>query len=176
VTLPRRNFLHLAAGAAATPTVWRNARAQSYPSRPVHLIIGYLPGGSADMTARIFGQLLSDRLGQQFVVESRAGGSTNIATEAVVRAAPDGYTLLLASPANATNVALYDKLNFDFLRETEPVGGLIRFPTGSIARSTPFSPTRRPRRGSPRSARRCFPAHPPISASSSPTKPRSGAK
>ena len=90
------------------------ARAETYPSRPVRLIIGYLPGGSADMTARLFGQWLSDRLGQQVVVESRAGASTNIATEAVVRAAPDGYTLLLASPANATNAALYDKLNFEF--------------------------------------------------------------
>jgi tripartite-type tricarboxylate transporter receptor subunit TctC len=126
--LPRRKFLHVAAGAAALPAVWRTARADSYPSRPVHLIIGYLPGGSADMTARLFGQLLSERLGQQFIVESRAGGSTNIATEAVVRAVPDGYTLLIASPANATNASLYDKLNFDFIRDIEPVAGLIRFP------------------------------------------------
>ena len=109
------------------PTVLRTARADTYPSRPVHLIIGYLPGGSADMTARLFGQWLSERLNQQFVVESRSGGSTNIATEAVIRAAPDGYTLLLASPANATNASLYDKLNFEFLREVEPVAGLIRF-------------------------------------------------
>jgi tripartite-type tricarboxylate transporter receptor subunit TctC len=94
----------------------------------VHLIIGYLPGGSADMTARLFGQWLSERLGQQFIVESRAGASTNIATEAVVRAAPDGYTLLLPWPANATNASLYDKLNFDFLNDIEPVAGLIRFP------------------------------------------------
>jgi tripartite-type tricarboxylate transporter receptor subunit TctC len=122
--LPRRKFLHLAAGAVTMPVV---ARADIYPSRPVHLIIGYLPGGSADMTARLFGQWLSERLGQQFVVESRAGGSTNIATEAVIRAQPDGYTLLLASPANATNAALYDKLNFEFLREVVPVAGLIRF-------------------------------------------------
>ena len=93
----------------------------------MHLIIGYLPGGSADMTARLFGQWLSDRLGQQVVVESRAGASTNIATEAVVRAAPDGYTLLLASPANATNAALYDKLNFEFLRDVVPIAGQIRF-------------------------------------------------
>ena len=106
MTLPRRKFLHLAASAAAVPALPYIARAETYPSRPIHLIIGYLPGGSADMTARLFGQWLSDRLGQQIVVESRAGASTNIATEAVVRAAPDGYTLLLASPANATNAAL----------------------------------------------------------------------
>ena len=126
--LPRRKFLHLAVGAAALPIMSRIASADAYPSRPVHLIIGYLPGGSADMTARLFGQLLSERLGQQFIVESRAGGSTNIATETVVRAVPDGYTLLIASPANATNASLYDKLNFDFIRDIEPVAGLIRFP------------------------------------------------
>jgi len=125
MALPRRKFLRLAAGAVAMPAL---ARADTYPSRPVHLIIGYLPGGSADMTARLFGQWLSDRLGQQVVVESRAGASTNIAAEAVVRAAPDGYTLLLVSPANATNAALYDKLSFDFLRDIDPVAGLIRFP------------------------------------------------
>jgi tripartite-type tricarboxylate transporter receptor subunit TctC len=123
----RRRILHLAAGAAAAPALPYVARADTYPSRPVHLIIGYLPGGSADMTARFFGQWLSDRLGQQIVIESRAGGSTNIATEAVIRAAPDGYTLFLASPANATNAALYDKLNFEFLRDVEPIAGLIRF-------------------------------------------------
>jgi tripartite-type tricarboxylate transporter receptor subunit TctC len=126
--LSRRKFLRLAAGTMTVPAVLRAARADAYPSRPVHLIIGYLPGGSADMTARLFGQWLSERLGQQFVVESRAGASTNIATEAVVRAPPDGYTLLLPSPANATNASLYDKLNFDFLNDIEPVAGLIRFP------------------------------------------------
>jgi tripartite-type tricarboxylate transporter receptor subunit TctC len=123
----RRRVLHLAAGAAAAPALPYVARADTYPSRPVHLIIGYLPGGSTDMTARFFGQWLSDRLGQQFVIESRAGASTNIATEAVIRAAPDGYTLFLASPANATNASLYDKLNFEFLRDVEPIAGLIRF-------------------------------------------------
>src|ERR1700691_2356007 len=128
MTLPRRTFLELAAAAAALPTLSRVAGAQAYPSRPVHLIIGYLPGGSADLTARLFGQWLSDRLGQQFIVESRAGGSTNIATEAVINAPPDGYTLLLASPANATNAALYENLNFVFTRDVEPVAGLIRFP------------------------------------------------
>jgi tripartite-type tricarboxylate transporter receptor subunit TctC len=126
--LSRRKVLRLVAGGVAMPAVLRAARADAYPSRPVHLIIGYLPGGSADMTARLFGQWLSERLGQQFVVESRAGASTNIATEAVVRAPPDGYTLLLPSPANATNASLYDKLNFDFLNDIEPVAGFIRFP------------------------------------------------
>ena len=125
--MERRRFLHLAVGAAAVPVLPHIAGAETYPSRPVHLIIGYLPGGSADMTARLFGQWLSDRLGQQVVVESRAGASTNIATEAVIRATPDGYTLFLASPANATNASLYDKLNFEFLRDVEPVAGLIRF-------------------------------------------------
>jgi tripartite-type tricarboxylate transporter receptor subunit TctC len=126
--LSRRKVLRLVASGAAMPAVLRAARADTYPSRPVHLIIGYLPGGSADMTARLFGQWLSERLGQQFVVESRAGASTNIAAEAVVRAPPDGYTLFLPSPANATNAALYEKLNFDFLNDIEPVAGLIRFP------------------------------------------------
>jgi tripartite-type tricarboxylate transporter receptor subunit TctC len=128
MTFSRRRFLHLAAGSAAVPALPHIARADAYPSRPIHLIIGYLPGGSADMTARLFGQWLSDRLGQQVVVESRAGASTNIATEAVARAAPDGYTLLLVSPANATNASLYERLNFDFLRDIDPVAGLIRFP------------------------------------------------
>jgi tripartite-type tricarboxylate transporter receptor subunit TctC len=131
VRVPRRRFLAAAAAGIALPFVARaqaQTQAQNYPARPVHLIIGYLPGGSADMTARLFGQWLSDRLGQQFVVESRAGASTNIATEAVIRAAPDGYTLLLSAPANATNVALYDKLAFDFINDTAPVAGLVRFP------------------------------------------------
>jgi len=104
------------------------ARAQTYPSRPVRLIIGYPPGGSADVTARLMGQWLSERLGQPFVIESRPGAGTNIATEAVVRAAPDGYTLLLVAPANAINASLYDKLNYDFIRDIAPVAGLIRFP------------------------------------------------
>src|SRR6478752_6121554 len=126
--LPRRRFLHLAAGAAALPTASRFAWAQAYPSRPVRLIIGYPPGGSADITARLTGQWLSERLGQPVVIESRPGAATNLATEAVVRASPDGYTLLLVAPANAINATLYDKLNFDFLRNTEPVAGIIRFP------------------------------------------------
>jgi len=128
MTLARRDFLRVAAAAAALPGAPHVARADTYPSRPVHLIIGYTPGGSADMTARLFGQWLSQRLGQQFVVESRPGGATNIATEQALRAAPDGYTLYLASPAAATNPALFAKLNFDFIRESTPVAGLILFP------------------------------------------------
>src|SRR5258708_2071314 len=125
---PRRRFLHLAAGAALLPAVSRNAKAQNYPARPIRLIVGYTPGGSADLTSRLMGQWLSERLGQSFIVENRPGGGTNIATEAVVRAPPDGYTLLLAAPANAINATLYDKLNFNFLRDVEPVAGIIRFP------------------------------------------------
>jgi tripartite-type tricarboxylate transporter receptor subunit TctC len=127
---PRRQFLQLAAGVAALPLMSGNASAQAYPSRPVRLVIGYTPGGSADLTARLMGQWLSEKLGQSFVIENRPGGGTNIATEAVVRAQPDGYTLLLAAPANAINATLYDKdkLNFNFLRDVEPVAGIIRFP------------------------------------------------
>ena len=124
----RRQFLRLALGAAALSPASRMANAQAYPSRPVRLVIGYTPGGSADLTARLMGQWLSERLGQSFVIENRPGGGTNIATESVVRAAPDGYTLLLAAPANAINATLYDKLNFDFLRDIEPIAGIIRFP------------------------------------------------
>jgi tripartite-type tricarboxylate transporter receptor subunit TctC len=124
----RRRFLHMSAGAAALAAASRTARAQTYPARPVRLIIGYPPGGSADITARLMGQWLSERLGQQFVIESRPGAGTNIATEAVVRAAPDGYTLLLVAPANAINATLYDKLNYNFIRDIAPVAGLIRFP------------------------------------------------
>jgi len=126
--LPRRSFLSLAAGAAALPVVSRTAKAQTYPARPLRMIIGYPPGGSADITARLTGQWLSERLGQPVVIESRPGAATNLATEAVVRAAPDGYTLLLVAPANAINATLYDKLNFDFLRDIVPVAGIIRFP------------------------------------------------
>jgi tripartite-type tricarboxylate transporter receptor subunit TctC len=126
--LPRRQFLRLAAGAAALPAVARIAKAQTYPTRPLRMIIGYPPGGSADITARLTGQWLSERLGQPVVIESRPGAATNLATEAVVRAAPDGYTLLLVAPANAINATLYDKLNFNFLHDIAPVAGIIRFP------------------------------------------------
>src|SRR5260370_701092 len=125
---PRRQFLQLAAGAAALPAALRSARAQAYPAKPVRFIIGYTSGGSADITARLMGQWLSERLGQSFIVESRPGAGTNIATEAVVRAQPDGYTLLLVAPANAINAALYDKLSYNFIRDIAPVAGLIRFP------------------------------------------------
>ena len=128
MNLPRRRFLRLAAATAALAPLSIPARAQSYPSRPLRMIIGYPPGGSADITARLIAQWLSERLGQPVVVESRPGGGTNIATEAVVRAPPDGYTLLLVAPANAINATLYDKLNYNFIRDIAPVAGLIRFP------------------------------------------------
>ena len=126
--LPRRTFLHLAAGAAALPALSRIAWAQAYPSRPVRIIVGFAPGGSSDITARLIGQWLSERLGQQFVIDNRPGGGTNIGTEAVVRAPPDGYTLLLATAANAVNATLYDKLNFNFIRDIAPVAGIMRVP------------------------------------------------
>src|SRR5262245_34386807 len=115
--LPRRNFLHLAAGAAALPAVSRIARAQSYPSRPVRWIVGYGPGGPNDTLARLIGQWLSERLGQPFVIENRPGAGTNIATEAAVRAQPDGYTLIQVSPPAAINATLYEKLNFNVIRD-----------------------------------------------------------
>src|SRR5262249_23463850 len=121
--LPRRNFLHLAASAAALPAVLRIASAQTYPARPVRLIIGYAPGAPADTTARLMAQWLSERLGQSVVVESRPGGGTNIATEAVVRAPADGYTLLMVGTAQAINATLYNKLNFHFIRDITPVAG-----------------------------------------------------
>src|SRR5215470_10883337 len=138
--LPRRQFLHLAAGAAALPALSRTARAQVYPSRPVRLIFGYASGGSADVTARIMGQWLTERLGQPVIVESRPGAGSNIGTEAVVRAAPDGYTLLLVAPANAINATLYDKLNYDFLRDIEPIASLIRF--GNVMEVNPAVPVK----------------------------------
>src|SRR5262245_19536157 len=111
--LPRRQFLHLAAGAAALPAVTRTAWAQAYPARPVRIIVGFAAGGPADILARLMGQWLSERLGQPFVIENRPGGGGNIGTEAVVRAPADGYTLLLVATANAINATLYDRLNFD---------------------------------------------------------------
>jgi tripartite-type tricarboxylate transporter receptor subunit TctC len=126
--LPRRNFLHLAAGAAALPAVSRVAWAQSYPSRPVRVIVPFAPAGDTDLVARLIGQWLSERLGQPFIIDNRPGAGTNIGTEAVVRSAADGYTLLLASPPAAINATLYDKLNFVFLRDIAPVAGVIRAP------------------------------------------------
>jgi tripartite-type tricarboxylate transporter receptor subunit TctC len=125
--LPRRKFLHLAAGAAALPTMSRIAQAQAYPTRPVRIIAATGPGGAPDILARLIGQWLSERLGQQFVTENRPGGGNNIGTEAVVRAPPDGYTLLLVDPTASINATLYDKLNFNFVRDIAPVAGIIRF-------------------------------------------------
>jgi tripartite-type tricarboxylate transporter receptor subunit TctC len=122
---PRRTFLHLAA-AALLPAVSDVARAQSYPSRPVHIIVGFAPGGGTDIMARLIGSWLSNRLGQQVVVENRPGAGTNIATEAVVRAPADGYTLLLVCLPNAINATLYDKLKFNFVRDIAPVAGIAR--------------------------------------------------
>jgi tripartite-type tricarboxylate transporter receptor subunit TctC len=122
----RRQFLQLAAGAAALPAVSKIAQAQAYPTRPVHLIVGFAPGGSTDITARLIGQWLSERLGQSVVVENRPGAGTNIATEAVVRSPPDGYTLLMVAPSATINVTLYDKLNFVFLRDIAPVASVVR--------------------------------------------------
>jgi tripartite-type tricarboxylate transporter receptor subunit TctC len=124
--LLRRTFLGLAAGAAALPLTSRIARAQAYPSRPVRLLVGYAPGGVTDIAARLIGAWLSDRLGQQFVIENRTGASSNIATGTVARAAPDGYTLLLASTSNAFNASLYDRLDFDFIRDLAPVASIAR--------------------------------------------------
>jgi tripartite-type tricarboxylate transporter receptor subunit TctC len=126
--LPRRRFLCLAAGAAALPAVSRIARAQTYPTQPVRLIVGFAAGGAADITARLIGQWLSERLGQPFVIENRPGAGGNIGTEAVVNASPDGYTLLLVNPGSAINATLYDKLNYNFIRDIAPVAGIIRVP------------------------------------------------
>jgi tripartite-type tricarboxylate transporter receptor subunit TctC len=128
VKLARRQFLYLATGAAALPVVSRSARAQAYPTRPVRIIVPYAPGGAPDIIARLIGPWLSARLGQPFVIENRPGGGNNIGTEAVVRAPPDGYTLLLVSTTNAINATLYDKLNFVFLRDIAAVAGISSLP------------------------------------------------
>jgi tripartite-type tricarboxylate transporter receptor subunit TctC len=124
--LPRRNFLHLAAAGAALPVVPRIAWAQAYPTRPVRLIVPIAPGGATDILARLIGQWLSERLGQVFIIDNRPGAGSNVGTEAVVRAPADGYTLLLCSVTDAINATLYDKLNFNFIRDIAPVAGLIR--------------------------------------------------
>jgi tripartite-type tricarboxylate transporter receptor subunit TctC len=128
MTLPRRRFLRLAAGAAALPGISRLAWAQSYPTRPVRLIVGFAAGGASDILARLLGQWLSERLGQQFVIENRPGAGTNIATEAVARAPPDGYTLLFVSVSSVINATLYDRLTFNFIRDITPVAGIVRQP------------------------------------------------
>jgi tripartite-type tricarboxylate transporter receptor subunit TctC len=124
----RRKFLHLVAGAAALPAVSRVATAQAYPARPVRIVVGLTAGSASDIVARLVAQWLSERLGQQFIVENRPGAGTNIAAEAVVRSAPDGYTLLLAASPNAINASLYDKLSFNFIRDIAPVAAISREP------------------------------------------------
>ena len=126
--LPRRKFLRLAAGAATLPAISRFAWAQAYPARPVRLIIGYPPGSGPDINARLIGQWLSERLGQPFVIDNRPGAGSNIGTEAVVRAPAEGYTLLIAASANASNATLYDKLDFNFIRDIAPVASFTRAP------------------------------------------------
>ena len=126
--LPRRRFLHLAAGAAALPALPRTARAQTYPTRPVRIIVTATTGGANDIVARLMGQWLSERLGQSFIVENRPGGGSNTGTEVVVRAQPDGYTLLLVDSSATINATLYDKLSFNFIRDIAPVAGIVRFP------------------------------------------------
>ena len=126
--LPRRNFLHLAAGAAALPAISRIARAQAYPTRPVHWVVGYTPGGGNDIFARLMGQWLQERFGQPFVIENRPGAGCNIATEVVVNTPADGYTLLLVNFANASNASLYSNLKFNFIRDIAPVAGIVRVP------------------------------------------------
>ena len=125
---PRRRFLHLAMGAVALPTVLRSARAEAYPTRPVRIIVAQAPGSGSDIGARLMGQWLSERLGQQFVVENRPGAGGNVGTEAVVRAPPDGYTILLVVSSNTVNATLYDKLNFSFIRDIAPVAGIYIVP------------------------------------------------
>jgi tripartite-type tricarboxylate transporter receptor subunit TctC len=126
--LPRRRFLHLAAGAAALPIAFRRARAQTYPARPVRLIVGFPPGGTSDVLARLIGEWLSERLGQRFIVENRPGAASNTAVEAVVKSPPDGYTLLMISTVNAINATLYGNLNFDLTRDLAPVANIMRLP------------------------------------------------
>jgi tripartite-type tricarboxylate transporter receptor subunit TctC len=128
MTLPRRTLLHLAAGAAALPVLPRAASAQTYPSRPVRIVVPFPAGGNTDVLARLVAQWLSERLAQPFVIENRPGAGTNIGVEAVVRAAPDGYTLLITTPASTINVTLYDKLSFNFVRDIAPIAAVVRTP------------------------------------------------
>src|SRR5271155_3896467 len=136
----RRHVLHLSAGAAALPAVLRVAWADTYPSRPVHIIAGYAAGGATDISARLMGQWLTDRLGQQFVIDNRPGASSNIGTELVVRAPPDGYTLLQVGLTNAINATLFDKLNFDFIRDIAPVASTMR--TTNVMEVNPSFPAK----------------------------------
>jgi tripartite-type tricarboxylate transporter receptor subunit TctC len=159
VKLARRKLLHLAAGAAALPAVSRVVQAQTYPVKPVRLMNGFAAGGTADIFARLMGQWLSERLGQQFLTENRTGAASNIATEAVIRAPADGYTLLLATPANVINATLYEKLSYDFIRDTAPVAGIMVVANVmEVHPSLPVKAAPRNRRiGSHRDVRRGFP-------------------
>jgi tripartite-type tricarboxylate transporter receptor subunit TctC len=134
--LPRRQFLHLAAGATALSATWHVARAQNYPARPVRVIVGFPPGGGIDIVARLLAQWLSERLGQPFVIENRPGASSNIATEAAVRAAPDGYTIVMVGVFNAVNATLYEKLNFNFIRDIMPVATITSAPNIMVVHPT----------------------------------------
>ena len=138
--LPRRRFLHLAAGAAALPAMPRVASALDYPARPVRIIVGFPAGSSSDLTARLIGQWLSERLGQQFNIENRPGAGTNISTDTVVHATPDGYTLLWVTQTNAINVSLYDTLNFNFIRDIKPVASILR--VAAVMSVTPSFPAK----------------------------------
>jgi tripartite-type tricarboxylate transporter receptor subunit TctC len=140
MNFPRRRLLHLAASAVAVSAVPRSLRAQAYPARPVRIIVGFTPGGTTDIAARLIGQWLSERLGQQFVIENRPGAGSNIAAEMVVNAPSDGYTLLLVGAPNAINATLYEKLNFDFTRDIAPVGGIIR--TALVMQVNPSVPAK----------------------------------
>ena len=124
----RRRFLHLAASTVAMPAALRGARADTYPARPIRLVVGFAPGGGNDITARLMAQWLSEHLGQPLVIENRPGAGTNVATEAVVNATPDGYTILFVSPAAAINATLYEKLNFNFIRDLTPIAGIMSIP------------------------------------------------
>jgi tripartite-type tricarboxylate transporter receptor subunit TctC len=128
MTLPRRQFLHLATGAVAFPAISRSARAQTYPTRPVRIIVGFPAGGPTDIVARVMAQWLSERLGQEFIVENRPGAASNIGTEVALRAPPDGYTLLQVTSSNAVNATFYEKLNFSLMSDMAPVAGIIRVP------------------------------------------------
>jgi tripartite-type tricarboxylate transporter receptor subunit TctC len=132
MNLPRRRFLRVAAGAAALPAIPRTARARAYPTRPVRIVVPAAAAGALDITARLMGQRLSERLGQPFVIENRPGAATNIGTEAVARSPPDGYTLLLLGSPNAVNATLYDNLSFNFIRDIAPVAGFMRYPNAMV--------------------------------------------
>jgi tripartite-type tricarboxylate transporter receptor subunit TctC len=154
MTLPRRKFLEVVAGTAVLSGISQMARAQVYPTRPIHLIVPFTPGGTTDIVARLVGQWLSERLGQPIVVENRPGAGTNIGTEVVVNAAPDGYTLLVASVSAAINATLYQNLNFDFRRDIAPIAGLIR--TAYVMEVNQSVPVNTGRNSSPMRLQSCF--------------------